>query len=228
MNKYRDPKTGRYVPSPANRTQLLIKSLYQAFDYFNKEFAESKLPQVIITIQNKGRSSALGWFGDGFWQDKLTTDTVGEINLSAEHISRGKESCLETLLHEMAHLWNAAVVNIRDCSGSQYHNKHFKKAAEQFGLKVTRTATRGWAYTTLDKEARKAISKLDIDEDLFQGLKRRSTRPRDKRYVSLVVDLDAMDYIESIKEKLAASSGQKVSQKHVVQQALQLLNDYVK
>jgi hypothetical protein len=227
MNNYRDPKTGRYVPSPANRTQQLIKALYDAFDSFNKEFAEGKLPQVILTIQNKGRSSALGWFGHAFWQDKLTTDTVGEINLSAEHISRGKHGCLETLLHEMAHLWNAAVENIRDCSGSQYHNKNFKVAAERFGLKVRRTATRGWAFTSLDDAGTKAIDALSIEDELFQGLKRRVSRPKDKRYVSLVVDLDAMDHINTIKEKLAGSSGKKVSQKHVVQQALQLLNDYV-
>jgi len=227
MNKYRDPKTGRYVPSPANRTQQLIKTLYQAFDSFNKEFADGRLPEVIITIQNKGRSSALGWFGHGFWQDKLTTNTVGEINLSAEHISRGRHGCLETLLHEMAHLWNAAVVDVKDCSGSQYHNKNFKIAAEMFGLKVTRTATRGWAHTSLDEKASKAIRRLKIDEGLFQGLKRRVSSPKVKRYASLVVDLEAMKNIESIKDKLTTSSGKKVSQKHVVQQALQLLNDYV-
>ena len=227
MNKYRDLKTGRYVLSPASRTQQLIKTLYSAFDTFNKKFAEGKLPEVIITIQNKGRSSALGWFGHGYWQDKLTSDTVGEINLSAEHIARGKDGCLETLLHEMVHLWNAAVVNVKDCSGSQYHNKNFKSAAEMFGLKVSRTATRGWSSTSLDTKARAAVDAFEVDDNLFKGLKRRSNTPKDKRYVSLVVDLAAMDHIDTIKSRLEITTGKKVSQKYIVQHALELLNNAV-
>ena len=96
-----------------------------------------------------------------------------------------------------------------------------------FGLKVERTTTRGWSQTSLNRPATEAIKRLNIDEGLFQGLKRRVSAPKAKRYVSLVVDLEAMDNIETIKDKLATASGKKISQKHVVQQALQLLNDYV-
>lgn len=214
MNKYRDTKTGRYVHSPANRTKQLINELYRAFDRFNQQFAEGKLPEVVITIQNKGRANALGWFGDNFWKDRLTNNTVGEINLSAEHISRGKHACMETLLHEMAHLWNAAVLKIKDCSGSQYHNKRFKTAAERFGLSVERDGSRGWAFTSLNEPAKQAIDNINIDETLFTGLRRRQFTRSEKKYVSLVVDLDSVDIISSIKDRLG------LSQKQVVQQAI--------
>ena len=222
MNKYRDAKTGKFTSSPAIRTKNLISELYRAFDYFNDHFAEGKLPQVVITIQNKGRSSALGWFGNNFWRDNITAQTVGEINLSAEHLSRGLNSCMNTLLHEMAHLWNAAVVQEKDCSGAQYHNKRFKTAAEKFGLTVKRHATRGWATTYLDDEAIKAVRKLDISEELFKGLKRLKSPSREKKYVSLVVDVDAVSYIESIKTKLHGKGN--VSQKQIVQLALESLD----
>ena len=127
-NPYRDQKTGRYISSPASRSQQLHNELYRAFDFFNNVFAENKLPKVVITIQESGRRNAYGWFGNGFWTDRLAGEAVPEINLSAEYLTRGPEGLLETLLHEMAHLWNASVTKIRDCSGGQYHNKHFKKA----------------------------------------------------------------------------------------------------
>jgi hypothetical protein len=225
MNTYRDNKTGRFTHSPGNRTQRLIAELYRAFNYFNKTFADNELPDVIITIQNKGRRNALGWFGNDFWQDKLTTNAVGEINLSAEYMSRGPEECLETLLHEMAHLWNASN-GIKDCSGSQYHNKRFKIAAERFGLVVKRHGSKGWATTLLDAPARKAIDKLEIDTELFSGLKRRAARKPVKRYVSLVVDISSMNHIDSIKRKMETSET-KVSQKEIVATALELLNNNI-
>lgn len=209
MNRYRDSQTGRYVHSPANRTKHLLAELYRLFDYFNKKYAEGKLPEVVITVQNKGRSSALGWFGDNFWKDKITSSTVAEINMSAEHISRGREACIETLLHEMAHLWNAAVANVKDCSGSQYHNKHFKTAAEQFGLVVKKHNTRGWASTSLGEDAYNCIKNLDIDDSIFTGLQRRRISRPSTKYISLVADPDVADVIESIKTKLPGGCSQK-------------------
>ena len=116
-NITRDQKTGRFISNPAARSQKLYNELYRAFDHFNNAFADNKLPKVVITIQESGRRNAYGWFGNGFWSDRLAGDSVPEINLSAEYLSRGPDGLLETLLHEMAHLWNATVEQVRDCSG---------------------------------------------------------------------------------------------------------------
>jgi hypothetical protein len=193
----RDKKTGRFIKNPASRSQELYSELYRAFDIFNNVFAEGKLPKVVITIQESGRRNAYGWFGNGFWSDRLAGETVPEINLSAEYMSRGREGLLETLLHEMAHLWNATVDQIKDCSGGQYHNKHFKTAAERFGLEVSRDGTRGWAYTKLTDRSREAIDALNVSEDLFKGLKRRKAPKKADRYFSLIVNLELKDLLKS-------------------------------
>lgn len=211
---YRDKNTGRFIKSPASRSQELYTELYRAFDVFNEIFADNKLPKVVITIQESGRRNAYGWFGNGFWTDRLAGQAVPEINLSAEYMSRGHEGLLETLLHEMAHLWNATVIEVKDCSGGQYHNKHFKTAAERFGLEVSRDGKRGWAYTKLTDLSRKAIDALEVNQDLFKGLRRKKSSSRPDRYFSLIVNLD-------LKEKLklaVESSGMK--QREFVEQAI--------
>ena len=196
-NPYRDRKTGRYTTSPSTRSQQLYTELYRAFDFFNNIFAEGKLPNVVITIQESGRRNAYGWFGNGFWSDRLVGDAVPEINLSAEYMSRGPEGLLETLLHEMAHLWCASVAKVKDCSGGQYHNKHFKKAAERFGLEVSRDGNRGWAYTKLTDASRNAIDKLKPNESLFTSFKRKRSGKRADRYFSLIVNLDLKEPLKA-------------------------------
>lgn len=212
--QYRDKSTGRYIKSPASRSQELYTELYRAFDAFNQIFADNKLPKVVITIQESGRRNAYGWFGNGFWTDRLAGEAVPEINLSAEYMSRGPEGLLETLLHEMAHLWNATVREVRDCSGGQYHNKHFKEAAERFGLEVSRDGKRGWAYTKLTDISRKAIDALEVNEDLFKGLRRKRTGSKPDRYFSLIVNLDLKD---SLKTAVEVSG---VKQREFVERAL--------
>ena len=214
-NKYRDKATGRYIASPARRSQQLYNELYRAFDMFNEIFAENKLPNVVITIQESGRRNAYGWFGNGFWSDRLAGEAVPEINLSAEYLSRGPKGLLETLLHEMAHLWNATVENVRDCSGGQYHNKHFRKAAERFGLSVERDGKRGWAYTSLTDVSEQAIEEFKPDESIFAGLKRKKAAKKDDRYFSLIVNLDLK---EPLKQALEAT-GKK--QREFVEEAIQ-------
>lgn len=209
-NIYRDQKTGRYISSPAARSQQLLEELYRAFDHFNNTFAENKLPKVVITIQESGRRNAYGWFGNGFWTDRLAGDSVPEINLSAEYLSRGPNGLLETLLHEMAHLWNATVANVRDCSGGQYHNKHFKSAAERFGLKVERDGKRGWAYTSLTDVSEDAITKLKPKSELYKGLRRKTIRKSDDRYFSLIVNLDLKEPLKQALEKTGCSQRQFV------------------
>lgn len=208
--RLRDAKTGRYITSPADRSQQLYGELYRAFDVFNDVFAEGKLPKVVITIQESGRRNAYGWFGNGFWTDRLAGESVPEINLSAEYLSRGPEGLLETLLHEMAHLWNATVAELRDCSGGQYHNKHFKAAAERFGLIVERDGKRGWAYTKLSDTSREAINSLDIDENLFKSLRRKTIKKVDDRYFSLIVNLNFKQPLKDALELTGCSQRQFV------------------
>ena len=215
-HKYRDKQTGKFITSPASRSQSLYNELYRAFDHFNQVFVDGKLPKVVITIQESGRRNAYGWFGNGFWTDKLAGDVVPEINLSAEYLSRGPEALLETLLHEMAHLWNATVEDVKDCSSGQYHNKHFKTAAERFGLEVSRDGKRGWAYTKLTDTSRQVIGELETNEQLYVGLRRRKNAKKPDRYFSLIVNLDLKEQLKTALE----ATGMK--QREFVERALSI------
>jgi hypothetical protein len=129
--------------------QKIIRSY---FDSFNKVYFESSLPDVIITIQSKGRkTNTLGWFT----VNKIWTNNdkeLHEINLSAEYLNRPTEKILGTLLHEMVHLY-CAVNDIKDVSrGSTYHNKNFKEMAEKCGLIVTKDNRVGFGYTEASPE----------------------------------------------------------------------------
>lgn len=211
---YRSAATGRFTSSPATKMTRIYSELYRAFDHFNKRFAENKLPKPVITIQESGRKNAYGWFGNSFWVDKDMNTSVPEINLSAEYLARGADGILETLLHEMAHYYNA-VNEIKDCSSGQYHNKHFKRAAEMFGLTVERGGNRGYAYTSLTETSQQAIDELKIDKSLFSDIRRKKVgAAREKKYISLVVSAD----IEPLLQRAVENSG--MNQKQFVEQAV--------
>ena len=213
-NLYRSASTGRFTDSPATKMKNIYNELYRAFDHFNKIFTEGKLPKPVITIQESGRRNAYGWFGKGFWFDKDTDSGIPEINLSAEYMARGADGILETLLHEMAHFYNA-VNDIRDCTSGQYHNKHFKTAAEMFGLKVSREGNRGYCRTGLTEESQSAIDSLNVDRSLFKEIRRKKmVSGREKRYMSLVVGIELE---RSLQEALNATGK---AQKDFVEDAL--------
>ena len=198
--------------SPGERAQALHNELYRAFDMFNEIYCGNALPKCLITIQNKGRRSQPGLSDINWCSD---TETLLEINISAEYDSRGALGILEALLHEMAHYFNA-YNNVRDVTGSQYHNKFFKSAAEMLGLKVQRVPHKGWSHTELLPETEAFIKRNIVpNEELFKQLKRvEVNNSREDKYVSLIV---AADIGESLKEAVKAS-GQ--SQKQFVQEAL--------
>ena len=159
-------------------------------------------------------------FGNAFWTDRSTGDAVPEINLSAEYLSRGSKGLLETLLHEMAHLWNACVADIRDCPDGRYHNKKFKSAAEQFGLEVKRDGSRGWAYTRLTDVSRKAIKELKPLEDAFKTLRRKSIQAKPERYMSLIIDAELKDVLKN------AITQSSMSQREFVETAIESAIEY--
>ena len=211
---YRCKTTGRFSNSPATKMKRIYNELYRAFDHFNKTFVNGVLPKPVITIQESGRKNAYGWFGNGFWFDRDMKKGIPEINLSAEYLARGSDGILETLLHEMAHFYNA-INEIKDCSSGQYHNKHFKKAAEMFGLSVKREGTRGYCRTSLTDISQAAIDKLNVDKSLFKGIRRRTVGGlREKKYISLIVSAEIEDSLRRALER----SGQ--SQKAFVEAAV--------
>lgn len=148
---------------------LVIKELHKAFDCFNREFYNNELPQVIITIQSKGKRSSLGWFTKGkVWDDG--TQEKHEINISAEYANREFMDIMRTLHHEMIHLY-CAVNDIKNTSrGGTYHNTNFKRVSEEHGFYYKENAYDkkcGWSFSSLTNETIEKIKNFGIDESVF-------------------------------------------------------------
>lgn len=140
--------------------------LEQAFDALNKQYFESALPKVMITIQSSPR--AYGHFTT--WEAWQTAGKkTYEINLGAETLNRPIANTIATLIHEMVHLY-CHINNIKDTSrGNRYHNKRFKEEAEKRGLEISYDQTIGWSITQPTKElksfikSQKWVNKLNLN-----------------------------------------------------------------
>jgi len=127
---------------------------------------------VLLPTPASGRMNVLGHFAALRWNGVTQgASRLHEVVVVAEHLDRPAEAIAETLLHEAAHALNFER-RIHDCSASQYHNKHFRQAAEKLGLSVQQVPHYGHALTTLPDSTSKVYA--DEIEALRQVLIHRS------------------------------------------------------
>lgn len=153
-----------------NKTQEsicpIIKELERVYDTLIKYF-NVKVSRPLITIQTKGRSkNLLGWYGDKKW--KIGKKDIPEINICGESLNKNP---IETLIHEMVHYHNSCE-NIEDCNAHQYHNKHFKLRAENYGLNVKKDGRRGWSVTSISPKLQSFLDTIKINKKIFNLYRR--------------------------------------------------------
>lgn len=159
--------------------EVITQELHKAFSLFNKRYFDNKLPTTAITIQSSGhKRNTMGWCTvKPVWGDKEGRLKMYEINLSAEFLDLDFHETMDTLLHEMIHLFHK-VNNIQDCSRKgTYHNKHFKNKALEIGFeyKENKPDTKhGWTYARLGQKAKNEIDKMGIDSSVFSISRRGS------------------------------------------------------
>ncbi|MCM1220929.1 MAG: SprT-like domain-containing protein [Lachnospiraceae bacterium] len=137
------------------------KFLENAFQILNHVYFNDELPETVITIQSSQRT-----YGhitiQKVWRDSW--DTYHEINISAEHLNRPIENVIATLLHECCHLY-AMENNIQDTSNNgRYHNKRFKKIAEERDLRISHAQYIGWSVTEPTEKLKAFIKKYNLDK----------------------------------------------------------------
>lgn len=147
-----------------------LHELHKIFDCLNNEFYKGELPQVIITIQSKGKTNANGWFTPSkVWDDGK--EGKHEINITAESLKRDYIDIIRTLHHEMVHLY-CHVNEIKDVSrGNSYHNTKFKQVSEEHGFYYKEGAYNnkiGWSNSSLTPKAIQRIYKFNINQDVFK------------------------------------------------------------
>lgn len=131
------------------------KFLETAFDTLNKQYFDSALPKVIITIQ-----SAPGCYGHFTTYDawRAPSKNYKEINISAETLNRPISNTIATLVHEMVHLY-CHINGIQDTSrAGRYHNAKFKEEAEKRGLQIDYDKTIGWSLTAPKPELKSFVN----------------------------------------------------------------------
>lgn len=184
----------------------VVEVLEKAFDHFNKLYAEEKLNTPMIVILSRGRKACYGWHWANKWSDG--ENSITEIMIAAETLNRSWADNLETLLHEMAHLWNSQN-DIKDCNAQQYHNKNFKKTAEDlFHLTVERMHQKGYALTSLSDRSRADVEAFIQEHSLVDTKLKRITPPKAvaKKQFNINVSQEDYEWFRALKEQLNMSS----------------------
>lgn len=141
-----------------------ITALEAMFDTFNHHLFNDELDRPVITFNTDTTQGAYGWVTTKpVWHDG--DNSYFELNVSCDQIVSGTRVA-ETVLHEMVHLYNMKM-GLKDVTrGGTYHNVHFKKSAERFGLIVSRNDKYGWLSDGLVESALSIVKKYVSDFDL--------------------------------------------------------------
>lgn len=123
-------------------TQYLVK----VFKAINETYFNNELELPTITVQSSANT-----YGHLSKQKVWHTQEQAsyELNISADYLNRPIENVTATLIHEASHLW-AIEHNIKDTSNhGVYHNKNFKRIAEEMGhLQIDQSDRYGWSITS--------------------------------------------------------------------------------
>jgi predicted SprT family Zn-dependent metalloprotease len=127
MSQQSDPTTRTYG------------ELTAAYDHFNRELFEGRLPPCIITLQRKNK--CYGFFVGNRFGTRDHDDITDEIALNPRHfLDQGVVQVLSTLVHEMTHLEQH---HHGDPGRNGYHNKEWAGLMRRVGLIPSATEAPG-------------------------------------------------------------------------------------
>ena len=133
-----------------------VGQLEKIYFHLNEDFFEGALSIPIITVQSKpgtcGHCSVAK-----VWQ--RPDGSTYELNIAAEVLNYPIEETLDTMIHEMVHLY-CRENGIKEVSrGGAYHNGRFKEEAEKRGLECYRCGQYGWNTKPGERLLEYALSK---------------------------------------------------------------------
>lgn len=119
----------------AASASALLVSLEAAWKQIQKHY--EKLPDVVIVIgpvSANGKFSKYGHYAGLRWAENGVRRA--EVLIAAEGLDRGPRAVFETLLHESVHAYQDVIGEQGTSRQGRYHNKTFRRRAEEFGLVV--------------------------------------------------------------------------------------------
>lgn len=130
MTNYRTPTAETY------------DALDRAFNHFNGELFQWRLPACLITLQRK--RGARGYFWADQFKHREDGDRTHEIAMNPESMGRTIPEVLSTLVHEMTHLEQQ---EFGTPGKGGHHNKEWVGLMEKVGLIPTATGEIGGPQT---------------------------------------------------------------------------------
>lgn len=127
------------MKTPTDETYTAFQ---QAYEFFNQELFDHELPDCLITLQRRKRS--FGYFSPQKFHHIKQGCVTDEIAMNPSYFSEGDVEILQTLVHEMTHLWQA---HFGKPSRRGYHNKEWAVKMESIGLMPSSTGKEGGKKT---------------------------------------------------------------------------------
>ncbi|GIP08855.1 hypothetical protein J1TS5_10250 [Paenibacillus macerans] len=151
--------------------EAATEELHRAFRCLNEAFFDGELPEPAITIQTGGKRSTMGWCSRSpIWLDSEGKIQLYEINIAAEYLNIDLYETMDTMLHEMVHLYNK-IHGVQDVSrGGQYHNKRFRDECLRRGFYYVFSEPDkklGWSFAKITDETKAKIDQFKLNRDVF-------------------------------------------------------------
>ena len=150
------------------RTSRTAGYLEKIFRALNQDSFGGEIEEPIITL--KKTPSAYGHVTESdTWLRK--GESVRELNISTNYLTRPIEDIVATMIHEMVHLWNMQH-GIKDTSRSySYHNEKFRDEAEKHMIHIEKDEKYGWTITSptdelLEYILEKGWSEISMNEGI--------------------------------------------------------------
>lgn len=148
-----------------NNYRRTVQYLQKIYKLVNEEYFNNELEEITLTVQENMRSYGhVTVSNTWFTEDKA----MKELNISANYLRRDITEVVTTIIHECCHIYNMEH-DIKDVSnGNVYHNKKFKKTAEEIGkIHIERHDKYGWTISspteeTLDFCIRNGLENIEI------------------------------------------------------------------
>jgi predicted SprT family Zn-dependent metalloprotease len=130
-------RSGRQDPDP---TGDQFGAYGQVFDYFNRILFDGHLPRIILNFSRRAKS--MGFFAAERWRQGA--EHTHEISLNPDVLDRPLLESMQTLVHEMVHLWQH---EFGRPSRRGYHNSEWAGQMEVIGLMPSTTGKPGGGRT---------------------------------------------------------------------------------
>jgi predicted SprT family Zn-dependent metalloprotease len=124
-------------------TRIEYQAFQEAYDHFNTTLFAGTLPQVLVTLQRRGRS--YGYMAPDRFTGRASTDVVHELALNPDHFTgRSDREILSTLVHEQVHVWQ---YTHGTPSRRGYHDREWAAKMREIGLHPSHTGLLGGRQT---------------------------------------------------------------------------------